>query len=441
MSPVSTPSRPSLLFPCLILGLALASPGARAADPALPEVLTLAEARARALSNHPKVAIAQLRELVAQEGVKLSRAAYFPTLNGYVDAVDAGNSNTRILAGGLNNPSIYDRVADGAVITQLITDFGQTSNFTASAKLDAKAAQQATAATNEEILLSVDLNYFNGLQAQAVLTLAQQTLQARQLLVDQVTALAKNLLRSDLDVSFAAVALEESRLLLQKAAADAQNAQAGLSAALGYRDSRRFVLSDEAPPAAVTPDVEALVALALDHRPDLLKLRYQRDSSQHLAQAQKDRNYPTVAAVGAAGNAIVHDDRLPNRYAAVGVQVDIPLFAGGAYVARQRQAELEAKVAAQALRDQEDTVSRDVRVAWANFKTAVQRLQTTEQLVKHADQAYLLAQVRYKVGSSSIVELNDAQLSATSAQISEVTSRYDELIQRTILDYQTGMLR
>jgi outer membrane protein len=416
--------------------LALAWPGARAAEPALPEILTLAQARATALRNHPRVAIAQLRELVAQEGVKLSRAAYFPKLDGYVDAVGAANGNTRILAGGLNNPSIYDRVADGAVVTQLITDFGQTSNFTASAKLDAKAAQQGTAATNEEILLSVDLNYFNGLQAQAVLTLAQQTLQARQLLVDQVTALAKNLLRSELDVSFAEVALEESRLLLQKAGADSANAQAGLSAALGYRDDRRFVLSDEALPASVTPDVEALVATALDRRPD-----YQRDSSQHLAQAQKDRNYPTIAAVGTAGNAIVHDDRLPNRYAAAGVQVDIPIFAGGAYVARQRQAELEAKVADQALRDLENTVSRDVRVAWANFRTSLQRLQTTEQLVKHANQAYRLAQARYRVGSSSIVELNDAQLSATSAQIGEVTARYDELIQRTLLDYQTGMIR
>ncbi len=436
MSPVVAAPRSSHRFPCLILGLALAWPGARAAEPALPEILTLAQARATALRNHPRVAIAQLRELVAQEGVKLSRAAYFPKLDGYVDAVGAANGNTRILAGGLNNPSIYDRVADGAVVTQLITDFGQTSNFTASAKLDAKAAQQGTAATNEEILLSVDLNYFNGLQAQAVLTLAQQTLQARQLLVDQVTALAKNLLRSELDVSFAEVALEESRLLLQKAGADSANAQAGLSAALGYRDDRRFVLSDEALPASVTPDVEALVATALDRRPD-----YQRDSSQHLAQAQKDRNYPTIAAVGTAGNAIVHDDRLPNRYAAAGVQVDIPIFAGGAYVARQRQAELEAKVADQALRDLENTVSRDVRVAWANFRTSLQRLQTTEQLVKHANQAYRLAQARYRVGSSSIVELNDAQLSATSAQIGEVTARYDELIQRTLLDYQTGMIR
>jgi outer membrane protein len=422
------------------MGLAFALPLARSAEPTVPEVLTLAEAQTIALRNHPKVAIAQLRELVAQEEVKRTRAAYFPTLDGYVDAVDAGNNNTRILAGGLNNPSIYDRVADGAVITQLITDFGQTSNFTASAKLSAKAAHQATAATDEEILLSVDLNYFNGLQAQAVLTLAQQTLQARQLLVNQVTALAKNLLRSELDVSFAAVALEESRLLLQKSEADAANAQAGLAAALGYRESRHFVLSDESLPANVVPDVETLVATALDNRPDLLKLRYQRDSSQHLAQAQKDRNYPTVAAVGTAGNAIVHDDRLPNRYAAVGVQVDIPLFAGGAYIARQRQAELEARVADQTLRDQEDLVSRDVRVAWSNFKTSLQRLQTTEQLVKHANQAYSLAQVRYKVGSSSIVELNDAQLGATSAQIGEVTARYDELIQRAILTFQTGTL-
>ena len=58
----------------------------------------------------------------------------------------------------------------------------------------------------------------------------------------------------------------------------------------------------------------------------------------------------------------------------------------------------------------------------------------------HANQAYALARTRYKVGSSSIVELNDAQVNATSAQIAEANARYDELIQRSILDYQTGTL-
>jgi len=86
-------------------------------------------------------------------------------------------------------------------------------------------------------------------------------------------------------------------------------------------------------------------------------------------------------------------------------------------------------------------VSRDVQLAWLNFNTAKQRLLTTEELLQNADQSHELAQARYKLGSSSIVELTDAEVNATSAQIAEANARYDALIQQAILDFQTGTLR
>lgn len=419
--------------------LLLLAGGLRAADSA-PEVLTLPQAQATALLNHPRVAIAKLRELVAGEIVKQNQAAYYPSANAYLDAVEAGNSNTRILAGGLNNPVIFDRVADGMSITELITDFGRTRNQVAAARLSAKAETEAAAATDEQILLNVDANYFNALETRAVLQVAEQTLQARQLLVDRVSSLARNQLKSDLDVSFAQVALEQSRLLLEKADNDAAASQASLSAALGYRDTRNFQLADVPPPIGNPSDLETLIAAAIASRPNLVRLRYEREASARLARAEKDRNYPTVAAIGTIGNAISHDNRLPNKYAAGGIAVDFPLFAGGSYRARQHQAELQAQIAGENLREQEDNTTRDVRLAWLNFNTSVQRLRTTEQLLKHANQAYALAQARYKIGSSSIVELSDAQVNATAAQIADANARYDVLIQRAILDYQTGGL-
>ena len=66
---------------------------------------------------------------------------------------------------------------------------------------------------------------------------------------------------------------------------------------------------------------------------------------------------------------------------------------------------------------------------------------TTEELVHNAAEAYDLAEARYKIGSSSIVELSQAQLSLTSAQIANTNARYDVLIQQARLDYATGTLR
>ena len=204
----------------LVCAAALAT--AAAADPAEPaQALTLAEAHVLALRNHPRLAAAQVQALIAEQSQRESRAGFFPTVNAYVDGVQAGNENTRILAGGLNNPSIYDRVAGGVAVNQLITDFGRTNNLTAESRLEAKAESQNAVATREQILLNVDLAYYAVLQAQAVLQVANETLSARQILVNQVTALASRQLRSELDVSFSEVAFQEARLLQQKAEGDA----------------------------------------------------------------------------------------------------------------------------------------------------------------------------------------------------------------------------
>jgi outer membrane protein len=434
-------SRVPILF---LAGAALAW-SARGAEPAppTPPPLSLAAARATALRNHPQYVAAQLQSLLAAEVVKETRAGYYPVANAYLNAVDAGSSNTRILAGGINNPSVYDRVAEGVSVTQLITDFGRTGNLTSGTRSEARAAVEGQEATREQTLLNAEANYFAVLQAQSVLAVARQTLAARRLLADQVRALAGNQLKSALDVSFAEVASAQAELLVQRSEGDAESAMASLSAALGYREPREFVLTDRDPGSAVAPvpEVSPLIDQALRQRPDLLALRDQREAARSAANAARDANYPTVEAVGVAGNSPSHDYRLPNNYAAAGLQLSLPIFAGGSYAARDREAEIRAQVAAESLRNAEDNAARDVRIAWVGLQNSVRRLQTTEKLLAYATRSFDLARARYRAGSSSVVELTDAQLSATSAAIDEANARYDTLIQRALLEYQTGSLR
>src|ERR1700677_3547790 len=126
-------------------------------------------AKAEALRNHPAYAAAQLRQLLAKEALKETQSAYLPTANGYVDAVDTAWDNTRILAGGINNPSVYDRVGEGIAVSQLITDFGRTRTLSSGAKSEVRAAAQGAEASREIVLLNVEANYLAALQAQAVL--------------------------------------------------------------------------------------------------------------------------------------------------------------------------------------------------------------------------------------------------------------------------------
>jgi outer membrane protein len=407
-----------------------------------PPILTLADAQQIALQNHPQIAAADYRALAAQEALKETRAGYYPNANLYANAVGAGDEGTRVLAGGLNNPSIYDRAAGGVAVSQLITDFGHTANLVASSKFESQEENQNANATREQVLLQVNVGYFNTLEAQAVLHVAQQTFETRQLLMDQVSLLASNRLKSELDVSFARVAVQESKLLLQKAQNNSESAMTSLSTALGYREPRVFQLTETSPAiTSNTNDVSQLVEMALAGRPELLSLRNGQEAAVRFAKSERDLRLPTVSAIGVAGGAPIHDSHLPDNYAAAGIQLSLPLFAGGFYTARQHEAELKAESDDELLRAAENNIVRDVHIAWLNVNDALEQLRTTQELVQNATEAYELAEARYKIGSSSIVELSQAQLNLTSAQITNARARYDVFVQQANLDYQTGSLR
>jgi outer membrane protein len=403
--------------------------------------LTLHEARETALRNHPLISVADLKALAAHQVFRQVRSAYFPNLSANAVAVGTANENTRLAAiGSLNNPTIFERQSEGLMISQLITDFGRTANLTGSAKLQAEAAVNSAKATREQILLAVDEAFYSALQAQSVTRVAEQTITNRQVFLDQVTALASNKLRSDLDVSFALVNLADARLLLSKAVNDLQASFARLATLMGIREEKRYDLVEMPLPPDVSSNVSSFVQDALQLRPDLIGLRNQRDAALKFARGEKALSYPTISAVGSAGVSPIHDSALRDNYAAAGLIMTMPLFAGGYYSAKRHEAELQAQADSESLRDLEDNIIRDVRIAWLNTQNAFDRYHITAQLLENARQSYDLAQARYKNGISSMVEFNQAELSLVSAEISLAETRFEYLVQRSALSFQTGTM-
>ena len=423
----------------LFLGLIMALSFGEADAESPPIRLTLQQAQQLALSQHPRISVANLTALAARESAKEARAPFFPNIYGSVTAVGTGDpNNTRLGAGGLNNPLIYEREAEGVTISQLITDFGRTLDLTRSAKLRTRAQEMNLEATREQILLEVNNAYFSSLAAQSVLDVALATVRSRQPVLQQIQTLATNKLKSDLDVSFASVDLDQAIILLAKATNDLKASFAVLSTLLAEREPHTFVLTDEPMQTNITTDVSALILEALAQRPDLARLRYQRDAAGEFAKAEGKLLYPTVNAIGTAGIIPTGASQLPWNYAAAGVNVNIPIFTGGLYTARRREAQYEAKAADETLRDQENNIVRDVQISKLNLEYSFQRLALTRQLLQSATQAMTLAQARFNSGLSSIIELSQAQLNQTNADIGLVRASYDYRIQLALIDFYVG---
>lgn len=392
------------------------------------------------MKNHPQVSAALLNAAAANQVTIETHSASMPTFFGSLTGAGAIN-DSRIQAGALNNPIIYNRLASGMTGSQLITDFGRTSSLTASARQRAEAIQDSATATREAVILQVDQAFYFTLRAQNVLAIAEETVKNRQTIADQMTALANSKLKSGLDVSFANVNLGEAKLLLNDAQNQIRSSFADLSQALGMSTPREFHLVDPAEPAAIPPDAATLIQLAEAQRPEVLSARAEVASAQSFARAEADLKRPTVSALGGFGYSPEHDTHLTNRYAAAGVNVNIPVWNGHLFGARQTEAELRTQVAQQNLRDQQNHIARDVQVAWLNADNAQKRLGLTADLLAQANLALDLAQTRYNLGLSSIVELSQAQLQQTSAAIGAASAKYDYGLQRAVLDYQTGVMK
>jgi outer membrane protein len=425
---------------CFML-LLCAAGSAPAAD--APRHLTLREAEDIALAQHPRISAATLIALAARQSVKESRAGLFPSINASATAVGvADTNNTRISAGYFNNPNVFEREAEGLTIQQLITDFGRTWDLTQTAKLRSKAEEMNREATRAEILLEVNNSYFSVLRAKAILVAARQTENERQVVLGQIQTLAntaKN--RTELDVSFASVDLDQARLLVAKADNDLQSAFANLSTVLGERQAEIFDLAEEPMPEMVTNSAPELILEALGNRPDLARTRYQRDAAKEFARAENKLSYPTLSAIASGGLTPLGDSRLGDNYGAAGMNLNFPIFTGGLYKARQREAELQAGAADQFVRDQEDMIARDTQISKLNLDYSFGLLDQTARLLQNANRALELARGRFNNGLSSIVELDQAELNQINAQIEEAGARYGIHIQRAALDFQLGRLR
>lgn len=403
-----------------------------------PRPLSIQEGEQLALKNNPQISVARLNALASEQVTRETRSALWPTAVTALTGVDS-RANSRIAAGGLNNPIIFERAAVGASVTQLITDFGHTANLISSANLSAKAQHQNAIATEYQIRLAADQAFYGALQAHSVTRVAEQTVSARQTVADQIEALFKSKLKSQLDLSFASVNLSQAKLLLLDAQNNENAALAALSAVLGYATLQNFQLVEDATPLTQPPaNVDDLVSEAFAKRPELLALNFEYESARKFQTAERDLLFPTIRAAGAVGDTPVRNPALSNWYGAVGVNIDIPIFNGFLYSARAQEARLRAQAAQDRLIDLRNRVSRDVRTSWLNASTAYNRLAVTKQLLEQANLALDLAQTRYKLGLGSIVELSQAQLQQTQAEISNAQAGYDYRLALAVLRFQTG---
>lgn len=409
--------------------------------------LTIDQAEQMALKNNPNISVGRLLALAQGQVTRQVRAIEMPQATADLTAVDAHTGSRITAAGTINSPRILDKVAGGLTVSQLITDFGHTHNLVKSAQSNARVQLESERATELDIKLAVDQAFYQALTTQAVLKVAQQTVAQREATGDQIGALTKSQVKSELDLSFANVQISQANLMLLDARSNEQASMAALNNVLGSEQDQQYRLVDEThgnlQPAP--DDVEALVQAAFKQRPDLASLNERFTAAKQYATAERDLWMPTVSALLSGGGTPVRSNPSPSGdlitsswYLGVGANMSIPVFNGFLYSADEKEARYRASAAGEQVRNLRDVIARDVRTAVLNAQSAFERISVTQDMLNQANFSLDLATARYKIGLSSIVELTQAQLNQTQAQIENTNARYAYQTALAEVHYETG---
>ena len=409
---------------------------------ATARTLTIEEAEAIGLKNNPQITVGKLHALEAQEFVRAARSALMPQVSLNLTGVGA-DPGGRLSAGYLTDGRMYSRVAGGVAVSQLITDFGRTSNLVSSSQFQAKAEDENAVATRQQIILAVDEAFYNVLETKALLKVAEDTVKARQNLVDQIQALTTAKLRSDIDLSFSKVDLARAKLLMLESENSYEASLSTLSAILGYQELQDFSVVESVAQTVNPPTTNPLplIQQAMQLRPEILALRNEVTAAEKFGRAEHDLWWPTVSALGAVGGAPVRDTNITSWYGAGGVNVNIPVFNGFLFNARAKSADLETEVKRKRLQDLQDNVARDVRNSWLDTSKAYERLSVTKQLREQAELSLQLADARYKLGLGTIVEFSQAELQQTDAELQDTDAHYQYILSQIVLAYEMGLTR
>lgn len=408
----------------------------------IPAQLTLSEAEQIAVRNNPHVRVAQLLARAEHQVYRETRSAYLPQVYGGIVGAKA-NNGSRFTFDGLRSTRLLTHAGGGITLDQLLFDFGRTENLIGASKLREKAQNANALASELDIVLITDQAFYSALEAQALVKLAQQTVDTRNTTNQQITELTRNKLRSDVDLAFSEENLAQANLLLLNAQTQYQTALNALTSVLGFDHPIQYQLLNGAADLSLPPpDQNAVVQMALKQRPDLMALNYSQMAAKKFSRAQREQMLPSIGTTGVVGGTPVRSDAyfIGSWFGAVGLTLKVPIFNGFFYSAEASEASERAHAAQEDERALRDRIVRDTRDAWLQANASYQKIAVTEKFLRAANLGLNLAQARYRLGLSSIVELSQAQLAQTQASIENVNARFEYELSLAALNYQIGNL-
>lgn len=412
------------------------------------QVLTLEEALRLAKASRPLIQSARANARAGDARVDASLAPLLPDLSGSASyARQTGNFVAR--PGQL--PSTVTQTVKGANfdtfgfwnfaanVNWQLFDFGGAWSTRAAAKATRAALYATAEATEADVSLAVHSAYFTAWGQSALVGVAKASVEAALGHLSQTQAMVAVGTKPELDLAQVKADLASARLDLVKAENAALLAKAQLVRVLGAPLREGFEVADEELPGVPGEDgaVEPLADQAASARPELRALSAQSRALIEQADAVWAGYFPSLS-LGSGFNLLgANLDAMTWNWSAQ-LTLSWSIWRGGATSAALRENEAEQEAAQAQLEEQRLAVRAEVREAQLAVRAAKAAAIATQELDSAAAERLRLAEGRYAAGAGTIIELEDAQLAATTAKAQVVQVRVQLAVARAELLHALG---
>jgi outer membrane protein len=422
--------------------VAPADTSARAAVP--PDVadrirrLTLAEIVDLGLRSNPATRLAWANAHTAASVYGSERGAWLPS-------VDADVSAARLKTAASQGRSAVEQsiLTPSVTLNYLLLDFGGRSGRVSGARNRLLSASFRHNAAIQDVVLQIQVAYFQYLGNRALLQAQRTTMEESRTNLVAAEERRRVGLATVADVLQARTAASQAQLDLQTIEGNVQTTRGALALALGLPANLPYDVDSSAAIAPVAPladSVNAIIATALQGRPDLAASRAEVEAALAGVTEARGALLPSLgfSATGGRTYATTIPDGA-NSYS-LSLGLTIPIFNGFSRQHDLRAAEFEAEAARARTELLRQEVVFQVFSAYYTLQTATRRVRTAEDLLASASQSNEVALARYKAGVGSVLDLLAAQSALASARAQQVEARLAWSVSLAQLAHDAGVL-
>lgn len=400
------------------------------------ETLTLDRAIEIALKFHPRIIAAQKAVEAVRHRVGQARAGYYPhiDISGSYTKYDPAPGTVSIPPATARPP--YDRYAATATLSQTIFDFGKTGSTVLIERHNLNAAASDLRSVTNNVIFNVKQAYFGVSQSARNRKVAEQTVKMLELKLEQAEEFYKAGVRSRFDVTKARVDLSNARLSLIQAENACKMAILNLNIAMGVPDAATYEVEDILSYQKYEITFEEALQRAYSNRPDLIALEARKEAASASLSLAKSSYFPSISA-NAAYNWAGEEFPLETGWSATAM-ITFPLFSGFLTMHQAGEARANIKALDANIEAQRHAIHLEVKRAYLNLLEAEERIKASELVVEQARENLEIADGRYKAGVGNPIEVSDAEVAYSAAQMDYIQALYDYRIAQAGIELAMG---